>query len=208
MKVGLVTIYQVPNYGSVLQAYASQCILENYGVDCEIINYRYPNEWHYRRGTQRPPKIKRLIRNILPTKKQRVLDEFRLSNLHLTKPYDSFECLRLESWDDYGTFIAGSDQIWNSRFTHADPTFLLSFAPNGARRASIASSFAQDSILDEYVDLFKQELSRFQAISVREETGVRIIKDVLNIKNNKKLFLFNVGTAVLELYCLKLNELK
>ena len=35
----LVTIFRVPNFGSVLQAYATQCVIESMGFDCRILNY-------------------------------------------------------------------------------------------------------------------------------------------------------------------------
>ena len=39
MRIGLITIYQVPNFGSVLQTYATQILLEELGIECKIINY-------------------------------------------------------------------------------------------------------------------------------------------------------------------------
>ena len=53
-KIALITIYPVPNYGSVLQAYATQIMLEEHNIECDVINYRYPNEWHFANGMRRP----------------------------------------------------------------------------------------------------------------------------------------------------------
>ena len=39
MKIGLVTIFDVPNYGSVLQAFATKKVLELLGNDVSTINY-------------------------------------------------------------------------------------------------------------------------------------------------------------------------
>ena len=44
MKIALMTIFQVPNYGSVLQAFATQTVLEKLGYECDVINYNYPND--------------------------------------------------------------------------------------------------------------------------------------------------------------------
>ena len=41
MRVGLITYHAAYNYGSVLQAFATQRILFKLGADCEIINYRF-----------------------------------------------------------------------------------------------------------------------------------------------------------------------
>lgn len=53
-KVALMTIYQVPNFGSILQTYATQLLLTKLGYECKVINYKYPNEWHYRHGWAKP----------------------------------------------------------------------------------------------------------------------------------------------------------
>lgn len=40
MKIGLITYHAAHNYGSFLQAFATQEKLKTYGYDVEIINYR------------------------------------------------------------------------------------------------------------------------------------------------------------------------
>lgn len=49
-KVGVVTMHKVINYGSFLQAYATQFIIEKLGYECEIIDYEFPNKWHFEKG--------------------------------------------------------------------------------------------------------------------------------------------------------------
>jgi len=41
-RVALITIHSVPNYGSVLQTYATIRAIEKNGMECELIDYRYP----------------------------------------------------------------------------------------------------------------------------------------------------------------------
>lgn len=54
MKALLVTIFKVPNYGSVLQAYATQQTLENMGIDVEVLDYDHTNsEWSVAHGMSR-----------------------------------------------------------------------------------------------------------------------------------------------------------
>lgn len=45
-KVGIITMHRVQNNGSVLQAFALQKKIENFGYTCEIIDYYYPNKYH------------------------------------------------------------------------------------------------------------------------------------------------------------------
>ena len=39
MKIDLITLHAVKNYGSVLQTLATQKIFESYGYEVEVINY-------------------------------------------------------------------------------------------------------------------------------------------------------------------------
>ena len=39
MKISIITMQNVPNYGSVLQAYATQVFFESMGLDVEFIDY-------------------------------------------------------------------------------------------------------------------------------------------------------------------------
>ena len=63
-KAAILTIFRVSNYGSVLQAYASQCLMERMGYDCVMIDYRYPNDWHYGKGAVRvyESPVKKLVK--------------------------------------------------------------------------------------------------------------------------------------------------
>ena len=42
MKASVITMHRIYNYGSVLQTYATQKILEDLGVTCEIVDYISP----------------------------------------------------------------------------------------------------------------------------------------------------------------------
>ncbi len=48
MKIGIITICKVNNYGAELQAFATQKKLEQMGHNAEIINYLYYKDWHFK----------------------------------------------------------------------------------------------------------------------------------------------------------------
>lgn len=100
MKVGLITIYQVPNYGSVLQTYATQFLLESMGVECKVINYRYPNEWHWKHGTKKPTGWKAKIRRLIPSRKIIVLQQFREKYLNFTPLFHNLEEMDKADWSN------------------------------------------------------------------------------------------------------------
>lgn len=182
MRIGLISIYQVPNYGSVLQTYATQFLLESLGAECKVINYRYPNEWHWNHGAKRPSGWKALIRRVIPSRKAIVLQHFRENNFNFTLPFDNLDEMNNADWSNYDAFVVGSDQVWNARFVLGDSAFMLSFVPNDKPRYSLASSFALKSIPENFREKYFKYLSRFDAISVRENNGIAIIRDELNIK--------------------------
>lgn len=191
-KIGLTTIYSVPNYGSVLQAFATQEILKKLNYECHIINYKYPNEWHYRQGAYKPTlkfKIAQLLGLSYHHRKQKRLKNFIKKFFNLTREYSSLEDLKSENWNDYYIIAVGSDQVWNAKYLKGDSVFMLSYLPDNIKRISIASSFALKSIPNEYQKKYKYFLSKFNAISVREPNGIKIINDELSINKNIQVLL-------------------
>lgn len=191
-KIGLTTIYSVPNYGSVLQAFATQEILKKLGSDCYIINYKYPNQWHYSIGFKKP-KFKSIIMQFLGIRsihrKQKKLQTFKKKYFHFTKEYCTLDDLRKESWSEYDLVATGSDQIWNSKYLKGDSAFMLSYLPDNIKRISIASSFASKSIPPQYIEKYIKFLSKFDALSVREQNGIDIINKELSIKKEVRVIL-------------------
>ena len=197
-KAALITIYNVPNYGSVLQTFATIKLLESFGYDIDLINYNYPNEWHFAHGFKRYRKsiLKKIIvwfseKTGLISKHRfkRRLEKFRSKHFPLTCPYFSLEELSNENWEKYDIVITGSDQVWNPRFLHGDSVFMLSFVPDSIKKISISSSFACDAIPENLVVKYSRYLSRYNAITVRERNGLNIIKNQLKLSVESNLLL-------------------
>lgn len=186
-KIALMTIYQVDNYGSVLQTFASQILLQELGHQCHIIRYSYPNEWHYKNGFTRPgyiaiikKKLSRIL-NIRHGKLHNQLKLFRKENLIFTRRFHNLSDLKKFKWSEYDVIIAGSDQIWNPRFLKGDRAFMLDFGDD-IRKISLASSFATDNIPKSLISDYKLLLSKFYAISLREENGINILENTLQLQ--------------------------
>lgn len=185
-RVALITIHSVPNYGSVLQTYATIRAIEKNGMECELIDYRYPNEWHHAHGQPRESLTQRIkyavaapVLELAGIHSQQVLrrriDRFKRRNFRFTRTFANLGELEQADWSGYQAVIAGSDQIWNPRFLHGDKAFMLSFVPDGIRKVSFASSFACSAIPPELSGRFGRYLSRFDAITVREENALQIV---------------------------------
>lgn len=186
MTVGIITIHKINNYGSVFQAYALQKVCEDLGYRTEIIDYNFPNIQHSnnkyatKSDTQpnEPKWIKLLFANAL-IKQHNGISQFVHKYQHLTSAvYNSPEELKSKT-PCYDIYITGSDQLWNPRHCNGDPAFMLHFAPDKALKISYAASIGSKNIPEELHSLYKELLSRYKYIGVRENSGVDIIKNVV-----------------------------
>ena len=194
-KVGIITIQKPPeNYGASLQAYALWRYVDNLGFDCEIIDLLRP--WHplykltskdasYKKSIkQRLIRLlvgKKLGYKMLNSSRYREFDRFN-SICKYSKCYRSID----ELYKDvplYDYYISGSDQIWNPNMNIENEPYFLTFAPLGAQKISYASSFAIQSLPEDISMKFGGWLKSYHSISVREETGVKIINNMKIGKN-------------------------
>ena len=184
-RVGIITIHKINNYGSVFQAYALQRACEELGYETEIIDYCFPNGFHannrYATATDSQPNEPTWIKALfgLALKRQhKGISAFVAKYQHLTgKQYQSPEELKAEA-PDYDVYITGSDQLWNPRHCNGDPAFMLHFAPDNAIKISYAASIGTNEIPNELQPLYKELISRYSKIAVREQSGVDIIRNL------------------------------
>lgn len=183
MKALLVTIFHVPNYGSVLQTYATQRVLEMKSLTCFVLNYDHNNsKWarnHGVKGTSLKSRIATML-GIKPIhRKKKKLQSFINKYINITDKYCSLEDIKKNVGNKYDIYVAGSDQIWNTKYTNCDPIFLLQFVTGSDRkRISIASSFACDKLDIKYENIFKKELGTFDGVSVREKKGQDVLQSI------------------------------
>lgn len=182
-RVGIITMHRINNYGSVLQTYATQHILNSLGLYCEVIDYVFPNSYHFHKGYPYSPtswkhKIAKALNLSSIGRKAKKFDSFRKKNLRLSKTYNTYEEL-VKMPPTYDLYITGSDQVWNPKHMKGDKAFLLGFTKEKERRISYASSFACNEIPDEYKSTYIKLLSRYQNISVRETNGSNLLKKLL-----------------------------
>ena len=182
-SVGIITMHLPLSYGSALQTYALQKTIERLGYSAEIINYQYPNKIHLSSKSRGVKKIFNSIASFCingfwgfpKVRKSKRFHAFHKHFYNLSEYYCSKEKLHALS-PKYDFYCTGSDQVWNPLYTKGDTSFLLSFADAGAEKFSYAASFAIDDIPQEYKDFYAKFLSQYHHISVREKTGVDLVK--------------------------------
>ena len=186
LKVGVLTMHRVVNYGSYLQAYATQRVFESLGCECELIDYVYPNKWHYKNGLIKSRNIKVMIASVLTkfgftffNKMNSAIQKSAKKHYKLSsRTYKTPNQIQ-NNPPKYDIYVTGSDQTWNINHTKGDPTFLLSFAPESATRISFSASLANRGIDERYKAVFAQYLKQYNALSIRDKNGNKIIKEIL-----------------------------
>lgn len=196
LKVELITMHRVKNYGSVLQAYATQFALEKLGYEVEIIDYypyrntkkgmleRIKNQNKYLKQSKIIRSVARII--ILPSynKRFRIFEDFIFSNLHLSNnvyhSYDEISSNLPQS--DY--YLTGSDQVWNSGWSgEIDRCFFWDFDKiTNKKKIAYSASFGKLKLDDCEEGEIRKLLKKYDKISLRENSGVNICND-LGIEN-------------------------
>lgn len=183
MKIGILTFHWACNYGAVLQSFALSKACKKLGAEPYLIDY-YPRKYKKNIITACNPRHLRLVsKRIKELDKEKKIEAFRKEYLNRTKYYPTSRKLK-DICSYYDCFICGSDQIWNMSFIeHSEQTknnyvYYLDFAPDNKIIASYAPSFGTEQCKESLKENIKSRLQRFDFLSVREETGKRLIKDL------------------------------
>lgn len=198
-KIGLFTIIDYLNYGNRLQNYAAQQVLSSLGFEVETILNAAPRE-----ELSRQEYFKRRISHALKQSPGELLQKALLKYRDRKNRAFYEECRRkralsfgafsrrhiresdfwllpgrhTESFDGrYDFCVAGSDQIWNPHIRFGSALDFLSFVP-AAKRVAYAPSFGVSEIPEQYRRDYHHYLSEMAALSVREDRGADIIREL------------------------------
>lgn len=196
-KVGIVSCYFKNNYGSLLQAYATQKVLDNMKIDNETfkiernIDFKKGKKKYYKSqifnisfikskfgmiGLKVYKKLNRKLgKNI--AKRDIKFKEFK-KEFKLTKDFFTYQELN-EASKNYSSIIVGSDQLWLPVNVVAD-YYTLNWVQEEVNKISYATSFGISEIPNQYRELYVKFLNKINYISVREEKGCKIVNDLTN----------------------------
>ena len=79
--------------------------------------------------------------------------------------------------EQFDYFVVGSDQIWNPNIRYGSPVDFLKFAPK-EKRIALAPSFGVSNIPEKFAVHYTEWLSEMAYLSVREQAGADIIKNL------------------------------
>ena len=187
-KIGILTIYDLSNYGNRLQNYASVKYLEIMGIQADSLLVDYKS------FTMCAKLVIRKLRGAKPVKDCNLIQE-STEHISLLEPlerkryelfreftykyippsyYKCLGCFVPLKLRKYDAFLVGSDQVWNPNINQAKEWAFLGFAPR-RKRIAWCASFGCDNITDKNVIC---NLNKIYSFSVREEAGAKIIKDL------------------------------
>lgn len=188
MKIAVITRHAIINYGSLLQALATQKIIESLGHECEIIDYIRKQE-HYRNIEKNILKNKQEW-NKSPLKKALYLairqpesifagkkfEGERLQYLNLSEPYRTLdELYKKPPMADI--YMTGSDQVWGpvENGTY-DEAYTLSFTDK--KKIAYAASFGHAKLTECVKEYYKERLSKYCQVAVREDSAVALLQEM------------------------------
>ncbi len=185
MKISIITFHFVNNFGGLLQAFALQeTIRKNCCPDTEIINYKntFIRITDFIRLFPVTTNISEIISG-LKTMGQRFgrirkFREFQRTKMDLSAR--EYNGLNLKTDPPKSeVYICGSDQIWNPYLTFGiKGPYFLNFVRDGGKRVSYAPSFGNSTLPSFYKKKVRGYLEKFDAISIREKTGIQIVKEL------------------------------
>lgn len=169
------------NYGNRLQNYAIVHILSKMNIPCKTLCFERE------KGRRIKLEIKRLCHlfslYLLTSNKvywtktvKKELAFLKFDKKYIDMHYEeNLDNLR----DKYRFYLVGSDQVWNPLWYNnvRKRAYLLDFVKKG-KKISVSPSFGLDSLPDEWEAYFKEELTKIPFLSVREEQGAKIIRQL------------------------------
>lgn len=196
MNIYTVT-FLINNYGSVLQAYALQTCIREFGAE-PVILFKLPSKHRSLLSSWisvlKPVKHYSLVQRIkkrLHVKKYSIKNEklklFRAENLSVVKISD--KSLFLKKIGEEDVFLAGSDQIWSMAMSSTlSPWYTLQWTKGvNNKKYSYAASIGLSELTKEQISAYSEGLASFEMISIRENQGFNLLKPLFPQKIRQDL---------------------
>lgn len=199
-KLGICACYQHKNYGSQLQGYATTVELARRNIDFEVI--RYKKKITPLLLVKSLPRLlnpvfindriietsqKKMMLKLHPQLAQdnavrnAAFDKFSQSRFKKLSPvYYGYEQLKEQS-KKYTAVMVGSDQLWSPSGITSN-FYNLMFADDNTVKISYATSFGVSQINPKYHKIYNTFLNRLDFISVRENSGKKIVEELSSNK--------------------------
>ena len=192
-KTGIVSCYFIHNYGSMLQAYATEMIMNEMQLPFRTIACKAPidymegnriiylikklliGDWKMRLGKMKIEHEKKInpefaknwyIRN-------EAFNKFSNEFFHLSQYCKDLDALKLMA-NDYSAFIVGSDQLWRTDSVEHG-YYTLDWVPDNIRKIAYSTSIGVKEVPWFQVKKNKRFMNRFEFIALREQSACDLV---------------------------------
>ena len=167
-EVGIVGWWYGKNYGSALTYYALHEVIEDLGYDTLMLDWPVKKKYPFPESN-----IRQFAKNHYKISQQYTYDSYSKLNNHIEQ------------------FLVGSDQLWNywDYIRVENNYYMLGFVRDDRKKLSYATSFGHPEY-NAPKELIAQQaklLKTFDAVSVREEDGVKICKEKFDVQATQVL---------------------
>lgn len=194
--LGVCLKYEQTNYGSKLQALATVKLLEELGLEYEIIRYNKRTPDFVLKVIPRlfnsvflHDRFAQVQRKLAFASHTEVKEQVNFRNSlfasfdvyfrdNLSEMYGSYTELKKQCPQRYDKLLTCSDQLW-SPSALGSGFYNLIFAPEEMLKVSWASSFGVNQIPWYQKGRTRRYLQRIQHISMRENQGAKIVKELI-----------------------------
>lgn len=187
---GILTFWNVPNYGTFIQAYALQKVLAELQSDKDVRQIAYLHDTHHKFYYSPVPSMskkslafwKRLIKNLLtlPAIKKR---EKAFNAVYETIPHTEAMDGQSLGTTAFKTVVLGSDIVWDySIKVFGDDPYLFGVGLNAERVISYAASFGTVKSGQQVPEYVKQGLENMSHISVRDNNSADIVEKICGVR--------------------------
>ncbi len=197
-KVGLVVVTYKDNFGSALQTYATQEKLNQLGIETGIFDITgvkksidNKKKLFYLTRLLNPDEFKYVTSKYFSRKKKASGNGEYAKNMAVRhKVYQDFYAKNLkflpyaEGWKALGNqaamcdaVLVGSDQLWRPS-NIAGGYFTLEFVPSKIKKIAYSTSFGVADLPKGLYNHAKKFLNRIEFLSVRENTGAKLVKKI------------------------------
>lgn len=191
--IGLVTCYFHHNYGSMLQAYATEMIMQQMGLPFQTIackapiNYMQENkilyiikklliaDWKMRLGKMKIERAKKDNPEFAKNweVRNKAFDQFAETFFHVS-PYCKNREELTKMADNYSAFLVGSDQLWRTDSVEHG-YYTLEWVPDHIRKIAYSTSIGVKEVPWFQVEKNKRFMNRFDHIALREQSACDLV---------------------------------
>lgn len=190
MKIAILTLPLHTNYGGILQCYALQTVLEWMGHDVQVLTRPQYGRSYY---IIYPLAVcKRLLKRVVLGKKVAI---FKAPHQIIRQNTNKFMHRYIHQYTQrkwiaqiashFDAIVVGSDQVWRPLYYQPIEEAFLSFLGDAdIKRVAYAASFGVDycEYTEEQRKFCSSLLKKFNAVSVRESSGVQLCQEYFDTK--------------------------